>query len=265
MAGFDLTGRVALVTGGAQGIGKAVALALADSGADVAVAARGPEEVTVGKSRPHEPVDSVVEEIRARGRQSMGITADVRLEDDVTSMVQQALDEFGRIDILANVVGGSWGETFRGGSLMELTPHDLIEGYRLNVVTMFQVSKAVVPHMKAQGKGVIVNIASGVGRAGSPGQGGYAAAKAAVINMSMTMALEWAPEIRVNSIALGAIYSPHRPMWADESQPPRDPAARVALGRQGTPEEVAGIVAWLASDNAGYVNGTVIDAHGGRR
>ena len=126
-------------------------------------------------------------------------------------------------------------------------------------------STAVVPVMKAQGKGVIVNIASGAGRGASPGQAAYGAAKAAVINMSMSMAIEWGPEIRVNSIAIGAIDSPHRPTWAGDAGAGPDLGARTALGRLGTQEEVAGIVTWLASDHAGFVTGSVIDAHGGRR
>ncbi len=263
MARFDLTGRVALVTGGSQGLGKATALALAEAGADVAVVARRPEAVTVGRSRPHEAVDPVVDEVQALGRRSLGITADVRDDEQVASLVSEVLDAFGRIDILVNVVGGSWGETFRSGSLLELTPHDLMEVYRLNVVTMFMCSTAVVPIMKKQGKGVIVNIASGAGRGPSPGQGGYGAAKAAVINMTMTMAAEWAPEIRVNSIAISGIETPHRPTW--EPQRSQSIASSSALDRLGTPEEHAGTVVWLASDYAGYINGTVIDAHGGRR
>ncbi len=107
MASFDLTGRVALVTGGSQGLGKATVLALARAGADVAVVARRPEPVTVGRSRPHEPVDPVVNEVRALGRRSLGITADVRDEEQVESLVPDVLDAFGRIDILVNVVGGS--------------------------------------------------------------------------------------------------------------------------------------------------------------
>ncbi len=265
MAGFDLSGRIALVTGGAQGIGKATSLALAQAGADVVVVARLPEDVTTGKARPHVPVEPVVGEIRALGRRSLGITADVRDEDQVAGVVGQVMAEYGRIDILANVVGGSWGETFRSGLLIELTPHDLVEAYVLNVVTMFQCSTAVVPIMKQQGKGVIVNIASVAGRGASPGQAGYGAAKAAVVNMSMSMAAEWGPEIRVNSIAIGGIDTPHRPTWTSDVPAGPGPAARNALGRLGTQEEAAGIVVWLASDAAGYVTGSVIDAHGGRR
>src|SRR5687767_4717762 len=118
MASFDLTDRVAVVTGGSQGLGKATCLALARAGADVVVVARRPEAVTAGRSRPHEPVDPVVEEIRGRGRRALGVTADMRDEDQVHDMVAQVINALGRIDILVNVVGGSWGETFRAGPLL---------------------------------------------------------------------------------------------------------------------------------------------------
>jgi NAD(P)-dependent dehydrogenase (short-subunit alcohol dehydrogenase family) len=265
MASFDLTDRVAVVTGGSQGLGKATSLALARAGADVVVVARRPETVTVGRSRPHEPVDPVVEEVKALGRRAIGVTADVREEDQVHDMVTHTMSEFGKIDILVNVVGGSWGETFRSGPLLDLTPHDLIEAYRVNVVTMFMCSSAVAPIMKRQGKGVIVNIASTAGRGASPGSAAYGAAKSAVINMSMTMAMEWAPEVRVNSIAIGGIETPHRPMWVEGPQGPQAQGERSALGRLGTPEEHAGTVVWLASDYGGYITGAVIDANGGRR
>lgn len=265
MTSFDLTDRVAIVTGGSQGLGKATCLALARAGADVVVVARRPEPVTVGRDRPHEPVDPVVEEVTHLGGRSLGITADVRAEDQVKTVVAQAMDAFGRIDILVNVVGGSWGETFRSGPLLELSPHDLLEVYRVNVLTMFMCSSAVAPIMKQQGKGVIVNIASAAGRGPSPGQAAYGAAKAAVINMSMSMATEWAPEVRVNSIAIGGLETPHRPMWGGAAPTGPGLAASSALGRLGTPEEHAGTVVWLASDYAGYITGAVIDAHGGRR
>src|SRR5207253_9375802 len=117
LTSFDLTDRVAIVSGGSQGLGKATALALARAGADVVIVARRPEAVTAGRSRPHEPVDPVVEEVKGLGRRSLGVTADVRDEDQVQDMVTHVMDTFRRVDILVNVVGGSWGETFRAGPL----------------------------------------------------------------------------------------------------------------------------------------------------
>lgn len=265
MPSFDLSGRAAIVTGGSQGLGRAMAIALAEVGADVAVVAREPESVTRGKSRPHEPVTTVTQEIEKAGRRALGITADVRDRGQVAAMVDQVHKAFGRIDILVNVVGGSWGETFRAGPLLEIGEQDVMEAYRVNVVTMFLCSTAVAPIMKQQGRGSIINIASVAGRGPSPGQGSYGAAKAGVINMSQTMAIEWAPEVRVNAIAVGGVETPHRPRWVDLDQRENAPADLPAVGRLGTPEEHAGTVVWLASDAASYITGIVIDAHGGRR
>lgn len=263
MPTFDLTDRVAIVTGGSQGFGKAVALGLARQGANVVVAAREPEDVTVGRERPHAPVQPVVDELRALGSRAIGVTADVREQAEVDDMTARTMDEFGRIDILVNVVGGSWGETFRSGPLMELEPHDFIECYRVNVLTAFMCAKAVQPVMKAQGKGAIVNVASQAGVNPGTGQAAYGAAKAGVINMSKSMAYEWAPEVRVNAIALGGIETPHRPMWHESVRSAT--TSRNAMGRLGTPDEHAGTVLWLVSDLGGYITGAAIEADGGRR
>jgi NAD(P)-dependent dehydrogenase (short-subunit alcohol dehydrogenase family) len=262
MPSFDLKDRLAIVTGSSQGLGKATAMELARAGADIVVVAREAEPVTTGRSRPHAPVVDAVDEITALGTRVLGIVADVREQSEVDRMVRETMDTFGRVDILVNVVGGSWGETFRSGPLLEIEPSDVLEAYRLNVVTTFMCSKAVQPIMKQQGKGAIVNIASVAGRRASPGQGAYGAAKAGLINLTLTMAREWAPEIRVNTIAVGGIETPHRARWAPG---PTESHERSVLGRVGTPEEHAGTVVWLASDYAGYITGSVIDAHGGQR
>jgi NAD(P)-dependent dehydrogenase (short-subunit alcohol dehydrogenase family) len=262
---FNLTDRVAIVTGASQGLGKTSAIELAKHGANIVAVAREPEEVTFGRPRPHAPVNDVVDEVRKLGRKAIGVTADVRENDQVLKMVEQAMDEFGKVDILVNVVGGSWGETFKAGPIMELTAHDLIEAYRVNVVTMFQCSQAVVPLMKKQGKGSIINIASVAGIAPSPDSPAYGAAKAGVISMSMTMAAAWGPEVRVNSIAIGGIETPHRPRWSETSAAAYGPGSSSALGRLGKQEEHAGTVVWLASDYAGYITGTCIEANGGAR
>ncbi len=263
---FDLTNRVAIVTGGAQGLGRACSLELAKAGANIVVVAREPEDVTVGRSRPHAPVDDVVNEVRALGRQAVGITADVRDQNQVDGMVEQALREFGTVDILVNVVGGSWGETFKAGPLMELNESDLLEAFRVNVVTMFQCSVAVVPLMQKQGKGSIINIASVAGRGPSPDSPAYGAAKAGVISMTQSMAVAWGPDVRVNVIAVGGIETPHRPRWNESSAAAyQGPGARSVMARLGKPEEHAGTVVWLASDYAGYITGEVIDANGGTK
>ena len=153
MPSFDLTGRVAIVTGGAQGLGRVMAVTLAQAGADIAVVAHDPEPVTVGRSRPHAPLGPVSDEIAGLGRRVLRITADLRDQAEVSRMVHEVQAAYGRIDILVNVAGGAWGETFRSGPLLENGEQDLVEAYRVNVVTMFLCSTAVAPLMKEQARG----------------------------------------------------------------------------------------------------------------
>jgi 3-oxoacyl-[acyl-carrier protein] reductase len=265
MASLDLTDRVAIVTGGSQGIGRAIALAFAEAGAGVAVVARLPEPKSGrGRGRLHLPVEPVVEQIERMERRALGITADLRDEAQVAGMVRQVQDRLGRVDMLVNVAGGTFGETFRTGPLLEMTETDVLETFRTNMMTMLLCSKAVVPAMKQQGKGAIVNIASGAGRAASPGMGAYAAAKAAIINLTQTMAVEWAPEIRVNAIAPSIVDTPHSPPNDPEPEPRRQPVG-VPLGRLGATTDIASAALYLASDAASYVSGTILEVHGGGR
>jgi NAD(P)-dependent dehydrogenase (short-subunit alcohol dehydrogenase family) len=265
MVSFDLTDRVAIVTGSSQGIGRAIALALAEAGADVVVVARRPEPISGrGRTRRHEPVEPVVEAVRQMERRSLGITADLRQREPVDLMVRQVMGTLGRIDILVNNAGGTFGETFRPGPLLEITEQDLAETLRTNLWTLFLCSRAVAPIMKAQGKGVIINMASGTGRSPAPGLGAYSAVKAAVINLTQTMAQEWAPEVRVNALAPGVVDTPHVPPGDPEPEV-RQPATGISLGRMATPQEMAGAVVYLASDAASYATGTILEVHGGAR
>ena len=252
MSRFDLTGRTAIVTGGSSGIGKAIALALAEEGADVVVTAR-----------TRETVDEAAEEIKALGRRSLGVTCDVREADQIAAMVQQAMDAFGKIDILVNNAGGSYGQDFKRGPVLETTEHDLNETFRLNVNSVFLCSKAVAPIMLEQGSGAIINNASMGGLGPDRDFAAYTAAKAAVISLTGQMAMEWAPAIRVNAVAPGRIDT-------SRSRSRRDPEtlarrlSHIAMGRMGAPEEVAGAVVYLASDAASWTTGITIELDGGR-
>ncbi len=265
MDGFDLTDRVAIVTGGSQGIGRAIALALADAGADVAIVSRLPEAVDIGTERLHRPAEPVVDEIKERGRKAISILADVREPDEMKAMADEVKGSFGHIDILVNNAGATWGETFRMGPLLELNTQDLDECLRLNLKSFFHVSTAVAPIMIDQGKGAILNMASGAGIGASPGNGLYGAAKAGVISLTKTMSIEWAPQIRVNAIAPGVISHADRakvhPYRAAGSQGAMD----IPLGRTGDAPDIAGAALYLLSDAASYTTGTVIDIDGGRR
>ncbi len=146
---FDLTGRVALVTGASGGIGLGIATALAQAGADVALAARRPE-----------PLAAAAAQVEALGVRALGVEADVLDAQSVERMVARVLEWAGRIDILVNNVGGSQGPAFKRGPLAELTGADVDGAFALNVRSVFEVSRAVAPHMRAGGRGVILNIGS---------------------------------------------------------------------------------------------------------
>ena len=252
MSRFDLTGRTAIVTGGSSGIGKAIALALAEEGADVVVTAR-----------TRETVDEAAEEIKALGRRSLGVTCDVREADQIAAMVQRVMDVFGKIDILVNNAGGSYGQDFERGPVLETTEHDFNETLRLNVNSVFLCSKAVAPIMMEQGSGAIVNNAS-MGALGPDRDfAAYTAAKAAVISLTGQMAMEWAPSIRVNAVAPGRIDTARSGSRRDPETLARR-LSHIAMGRMGAPEEVAGAVVYLASDAASWTTGITIELDGGR-
>ena len=264
MPKFDLTDRVAVVTGGSQGIGRGIALALAEHGADVAIVARAPEAVAGGTERIHRPVEPAVQEIEAMGRRAMGVLADVRDSEQVQGMAAQVTEAFGRVDILVNNAGATWGETFKMAPLLELTPRDFLECLRLNLVSQFLCSCAFAPGMVERGEGVIINLASISGQGPSPGNGAYGAAKAGVLSLTQTMAVEWAP-VRVNAIAPGSVEHADRAAVHPYARGRAPVAQTTAVGRGGTVEDIAAAALYLASDEASYVTGTVIDVNGGRR
>ena len=264
MPKFDLTGRIAVVTGGSQGIGRGIALALAEHGADVAIVAREPEAVAGGTERIHRPVDPVVREIEALGRKAVGILADVRDSEQAQGMAAQAFEAFGRIDILVNNAGATWGETFKMAPLLELSPRDFQECLRLNLASQFLCSCAVAPGMLERGEGVIINLASISGQGPSPGNGAYGAAKAGVISLTQTMAVEWAP-VRVNAIAPGSVDHTDRAAVHPYARGRAPVAQTTAVGRGGTVDDIAAAALYLASDEASYVTGVVLDVNGGRR
>lgn len=251
-----LQDQVAIITGGGTGIGRVMALEFARVGAHVVIA-----------SRRQEHLDSVAEEIRSIGRRALAIQTDVRQPEQIDQMVQQAIDEFGRIDILVNNAAGN----FRSKA-EELSVNAWNTIVNIDLNGTFYCSRAVAPHMIRQGSGRILNMIGTVSWQGSPYRAHVGAAKAGIWNLTMSLAYEWAKHgITVNNIAPGTVptegvaqnvYLKNGKDW-DETF--REQAERVPLRRLGTPEEIAWSAIYLASPAAAWITGTtlVIDGGGG--
>jgi NAD(P)-dependent dehydrogenase (short-subunit alcohol dehydrogenase family) len=244
---FDLTGRVAVVTGSGQGIGRAIAWRLADAGCDVVINARRDADLAVTAAG-----------IEQRGRQALVVTGDIR--DRSEELADRTMERFGRIDIWVNNVGGSDEKTTR--ALID-TPDDVFRAQlELNLTTAFQGCKAAATRMRPGS--TIINISSGAGMRGSPFTGPYAAAKAGMNNLTETLALELAPNIRVNTVAPGPVATEAFDEVLNTSGQLEAIAATIPLGRIGTPDDIAGAVLYLASDLASWVTGQLILVAGGR-
>lgn len=245
---FDLTGRVAIVTGAGRGIGKALALGLAGAGADVVVAARTAADI-----------EKTAEEIRALGRRALPVPADVQDAEQVTNMVKRTLEEFKRIDILVNNVGGGP----RRPALKQSERYwDAI--MRLNLTTTLMCSREVAPAMIEQGKGSIINIASVIGRGNMPEYSAYAVSKDAVVSLTHRLSLEWAQyNIRVNAIAPGYVATEMAAPLFEQDPDLKAELKRVPMGRPAKPEDLVGGAIYLASDASEYVTGKTIAIDGG--
>jgi len=244
---FDLSGRVAVVTGSGQGIGRAIAWGLADAGCDVVLNARRIPDL-----------EETARGIEERGRRALIVSGDIR--DLSESLADEAMDTFGRIDIWVNNVGGSDEKTTR--ALVD-TPDDVFRSQlELNLTSAFQGCKAAAKRMKPGGS--IVNISSGAGMRGSPFTGPYAAAKAGMNNLTQTLALELAPDIRVNTVAPGPVATEAFDQVLNTGGQLEAIAATIPLGRMGVPDDIAGAVLYLASDAASWVTGQLILVAGGR-
>jgi len=247
LEGFDLAGRVAVVTGSGQGIGRAIAWGLADAGCDVALNARRVDDLRVTAAG-----------VEDRGRSALIAQGDIR--DFSETLADRTMERFGRIDIWVNNVGGSDEKTTR--TLVD-TPDDVFRSQlELNLTSAFQGCKAAATRMGPGGS--IINISSGAGMRGSPFTGPYAAAKAGMNNLSDTLALELAPDIRVNTVAPGPVATEAFDEVLNTAGELDEIAATIPLGRLGTPDDIAGAVLYLASDVATWVTGQLLLVAGGR-
>jgi 3-oxoacyl-[acyl-carrier protein] reductase len=247
-AASSLEGQVAVVTGASRGIGKAIALRLAEEGADVALIARGLEGV-----------EAAAAEVRTRapGRRILARACDVASTQDAGAAIEAIEKELGRIDILVNNAGIT-----RDNLLLRMSEEEWDAVMETNLKGLFSVTKAVARQMLRNRSGRIINVTSVVGLIGNAGQTNYAASKGGVIAFTFSLARELASRgITVNAVAPGLIETDMTAAMPDEAK--KAFAGRIPLGRLGKPEDVAEIVIFLASPPAGYITGEVVRVDGG--
>jgi NAD(P)-dependent dehydrogenase (short-subunit alcohol dehydrogenase family) len=246
----ELEGKVAVVTGGSRGIGRATALALARDGADVALAARGAEDLA-----------QAAKEVEAEGRRALSVPTDVTDPQQVRELFERVAEELGALDILVNNAGGA---PFL--STVDSIREEGFEKYfGLNFTSAFYCTKAVAPVLLGKGSGCVINVASVAGLTASPGLTYYGAAKAALINFTRTVAREWASSgVRVNAIAPGWIETELNERARQDPNFYETIRSSIPLGRWGRAEEVAAVARFLASDAASFITGSVIVVDGGQ-
>ena len=242
-----MNGKVALVTGGARGIGRAIALKLASLGADVAVLDAGSLETT----------EQTAEEIRALGVKACAVRCDITDFDQVNAAVAQVKEALGGVDILVNNAGIT-----RDKLALRMSPEDFDAVINVNLKGTFLMIRALYADFMRKRYGRIVNIASIAGLMGNAGQANYAASKAGVVGLTKTIARELASRgVTCNAVAPGFIETP---MTANMNQDALEAASKtIPVGRMGKPEDVAAAVAFLVGDDAGYITGAVLNVDGG--
>jgi 3-oxoacyl-[acyl-carrier protein] reductase len=243
---FNLTGQIALVTGGSQGIGRATALLLAELGADVAVMARSIDKC-----------ESVAAEIRDLGRRAVAVPGDLGQADQIKAAVEKTAAELGPISILVNNAAIT-----RDGLLLRMKLNDWNEVINTDLTGVFLMIQQVLPMMTKARRGRIINLTSVVAQSGNVGQANYIAAKAGIIGLTKAVAREYASrQITANAVAPGYIETPMTAVLSENVR--QSMTSQIPLNRPGSDQEVAAAVAFLASNEAGYITGQVINVNGG--
>lgn len=248
MPGLD--GRVALVTGGSKGIGRAIALALAEDGADVALAARGEDDLA-----------AAAKEVEALGRRALPVPTDVSDPEQVQALVDRTIGELGGLDVLVNNAGAA---PFLS-TVDSIRPEGFEKYFRINFHSAFYATHAASRHLLEKGSGCVVNVASVAAFIASPGLTYYAGAKAALVAFTRTVAQEWAAAgVRVNAVAPGWIETDLNAQSRQDPSFVESIRSQIPMGRWGTAEEVAAVVRFLASDAASFMTGSVVVVDGGQ-
>ncbi|SEH18088.1 3-oxoacyl-[acyl-carrier protein] reductase [Natronorubrum sediminis] len=247
---FDLTGRVALVTGGGRGIGRAIAIGLANAGAAVVPSARSTDEI-----------ERVADEIESAGGDSLAVSADVTDPDAVANIIERTKDEFGGIDIVVNNAGFNPDDALGRPEVVSTDSLDRVLDVNLNGA--YEVTQAAADELFESDGGTVINVASVGGLVGLPRQHPYVASKHGLVGLTKSMSLDWAPDVRVNAIAPGYVSTELTEELESNEQLRQSVIDRTPLDRFAEPEEIAGPVVFLASDAASFVTGTVLAADGG--
>jgi 7-alpha-hydroxysteroid dehydrogenase len=246
---FRLDGQVAIVTGAGRGIGAAIAELFGEAGANVVLTARTEKQL-----------DEVAAAVRRHGASALAVPGDVNDLAFLGELVDAAVGEWGRVDVVVNNAGGSVSKP-----MLDTTAADLESSFHFNVASPFELCRLAVPHMLERGSGAIVNIGSVAGRNANRGSLTHSLTKAALAQLTRLMAAELAPRIRVNAVLPGAIETEALRLWLDSKDPSARAGmeARTPMRRNGQPEDVAPAVLYLVSPAASWVTGKLLEVDGG--
>jgi 7-alpha-hydroxysteroid dehydrogenase len=244
---FSLTDRVAVVTGAGRGIGAACALAFAENGADVVIAARTKEQL-----------DEVAAQVVELGRRAVVVPCDVSDTSNLAGLVEAATGELGRLDIVVNNAGGAMPQPF-----LDTSERAFEAAFHFNVTTAFTLTQLAVPHMVEQGGGSVVNISSAMGRLTDRGYAAYGTAKGALSHLTRLLAMDLAPKIRVNAIAVGSVATSALEIVLTNDDLREEMVSKTPLKRLGDVTDISLAALYLASDAASFVTGRMLEVDGG--